>query len=98
MKTIGTIEAYGETLRLQLDKYCADNTTAIWLVDVDGEPFGSLTVGIPGTALAEDEILAKTWGENMEFRSPALASGLFTDTGRRVTTGYAIAEVWRLHA
>ncbi len=100
MKTIGTIKAYGENLRLVLDSY-KGGARAIRVVHDDEElgeePYGVLTVNLPGTALGEDEILVKTWSENEPFRAPALASGLFEDTGRRVPTGFVAAEIWRLH-
>lgn len=100
MKNIGTIEAYGKPLRLQLDKY-RGGATAIRIVGDDEEfggeePWGVLTVNIPGTPLAQDEILVKTWSENEPFRAPALATGLFEDTGRRIPSGFVLAEVWKL--
>ena len=61
-----------------------------------GEPFCTLTVNVPHANLAANEILVKTWTENAPVREPALGSGLFTDTGRRISTGYAEAEVWTL--
>jgi hypothetical protein len=101
MKTIGTIQAYGQTLELKQGTYRGRNgAIAISLTGTDEDgfpaPYGALTVSIPGVQLAKDEILVKTWGENEEFRTPALTSGLFQDTGRRVPTGFVAAEVWKL--
>lgn len=59
------------------------------------DPFGVLTVNIPGVTLDEGEYLIKTWSENEHIAAAALASGLFEDTGRRVVCGETEAEVWR---
>lgn len=98
--TIGTITAHGKDLQLMLNRY-KGGAMVIQLVGFNEEfgyeePWGDLTTNIPGLQLGEGEILVKTWGENEGFRAPALASGLFADTGRRVRTGYAVAEIWRI--
>lgn len=98
--TIGTIAAYGKNLKLKLGRY-KGGAVAIQLVGTNEEfgyeePWGALTINIPDQQLGEGEILVKTWGENEDYRVPALASGFFIDTGRRVTTGYESAEVWRI--
>ena len=94
MKTIGTIHAFGQELRL-IQTADENNAVAFFVESLDGEPWATLTVNIPGTVLAEDEVLVKTWSENEELRQPALNTGLFIDTGRRVKSGFVEAEVWR---
>lgn len=100
MATIGTIRVDDQDLDLIRGAYPYGGATSIRLIgnDEDGcpSPWGCLTVNIPGTDLASNEVLVKTWSENEQFRGPALASGLFADTGRRIRTGFVAAEVWRL--
>lgn len=91
---IGTIEAYGEKLRLLAGKY-RNGRVAIRMESGQGEPYGVLTVNLPEVPLGDHEILVKTYAENEPFRAPALACGLFKDTGRRVGTGFVEAEVWQ---
>jgi hypothetical protein len=72
----------------------------LMLSDVETrEPYGILTVNVPGTKLAPDEILVKTWSENADLADEVLQDPRFEDTGRRVATGGrgdgAEAEVWR---
>lgn len=75
-----------------------NGTTAIRLQRPDGAPVGTLSVNIPESAglLAGDEFFAKTYGENARFVQPALASGLFKDTGGWVRAGYISFPVWRV--
>lgn len=91
---IGTLTLFDTDLRILQTAY-REGATALHLVAADGEPWGTLTVNMPGTELAADELLVKTWGENEAMREPALHTGLFVDTGRRVTSGFVEAEVWR---
>lgn len=99
MKRIGSIAVGGRQMLLDQGNY-KKGEIAIQLVSIDDcgfpEPWGVLTTNIPGVHLDRDEILVKTWGENEQFRSPLLASGFFEDTGRRIPTGYVMAEVWQL--
>lgn len=71
---------------------------AIQLRGPDGEPVGTLSVNVPESAgeLADDEFFAKTYSENAGFVEPALACGLFEDTGRVVRAGYLSFPVWRV--
>ena len=84
-----------EEVSIVASRYTKGNRLALTLVSEDGSPWGNLTVNLPDAPLADDEILVKTWSENAFYREPALNSGLFVDTGRRVPTGMALAEVWR---
>lgn len=95
---IGQIKAYGTTLDLVRHAY-SDGNLAIEAVSAeDGERYGVLTVNLPQSAdLGQNgEFAVKTWNENAPMREPALASGLFVDTGRRIRTGWTEAEIWRL--
>lgn len=73
--------------------------TAIRLIDAeDGSPMAMLTVNLPNQteALGEGEFYVKTWSENAEIAHAALQSGLFIDTGKRASAGYATASIWKL--
>lgn len=94
MKILGKMTAYGQVLNIKQASY--DVGIAIQLTAQDGSPFGTLSVNIEGAELEEGEFLAKTWFENEPLRAPALESGIFADTGKRVTNGFVTAEVWRL--
>lgn len=93
------VSAFGTayTTVFTVDRYRLTNAPAIELVMVDdGELFCTLTCNIPGTILADNEILVKTWSENEEVAECALASGLFKDTGKRVSTGFVQAQIWEV--
>lgn len=96
-KATSSLDLFGnrEEVAIIASRYTKGNRLALTLVSEDGSPWGTLTVNLPDAPLADDEILVKTWSENAFYREPALNSGLFVDTGRRVPTGLALAEVWR---
>src|SRR5688500_15365230 len=73
-----------------------DGTVALQVIDTDGSYWSALSVCIPGTPLADNERLIKTWSENESLREPLLATGAFRDTGKRVRTGYVEAEIWEV--
>lgn len=95
MSKIGNIEADGNTLSVHVEQYAANQPKVVQIYDDEG-PYCTLSVNVPGTQLAEDEFLIKTWSENESLRGPVLTAGLFLDTGRRVPAGHAESEVWRL--
>lgn len=77
----------------------ADGNPAVTLTLTEtGEEFLTLSVNLPQDAhtLDEDEFFVKTWSENEYFIQDILATGLFEDTGRRVSTGWVEAQVWRI--
>lgn len=69
---------------------------AITLLCADGEPYGTFSVNLPEQPIGASEVFIKVWEENEALRVPMLSTGLFEDTGRRVTTGFVEAEVWRM--
>ena len=93
---IGSLHAYGQELDIHTDCYRNKRLALHFLQPDEGEAYGVLTVNIPEASIGPDEILVKTWSENEPFREPALATGLFRDTGRRVPTGCVMAEAWQL--
>lgn len=95
MNQIGTLSYGGEEVSIQTTTYSADNSPAVELYDEDGMPYATFSVCIPGSQLQPGEVLVKTWSENEDLREPMLATGLFEDTGRRVSSDFVTAEVWR---
>ncbi|AQH05527.1 hypothetical protein A9R05_41605 (plasmid) [Burkholderia sp. KK1] len=96
MRTIGTISTHGETLAVNIGEY-SGGRLAIQLDDSEtGDPYLTISVNVPHAEIADGEILVKTWAENESLRGPLLASGLFVDTGKRVRSSFAEAEVWTL--
>lgn len=89
---------FGDAVVMLATYLRADGPMAVFLVDSEaGDRIGVLSVNLPESAeLAEGEFCAKTWSENEPLVRPALASGLFEDTGRRVHAGFVEAQVWRL--
>lgn len=61
-----------------------------------GEPYAVLTVNIPEYELQDGEIIVKTWNENENFSKAVFKTGLFINTGKKVSTGFVEAEVWEL--
>jgi hypothetical protein len=81
-------------------RYTVGHAIAIRLVD-DDDPTETLAtfstnLAHAGADLADDEFCVKTWSENEAVVAPMLATGLFEDTGRRVSSGYVVAPVWRI--
>lgn len=60
------------------------------------ELFGTLSVNMPGYVLQEDEICIKSYSENVGFANAARKSGFFTDTAKRISSGFVEIEIWRM--
>lgn len=94
MKQIGTITIDGQVHQLHQAFYGGGRLAIL----IDEGRWGKLTVNVPSQPLAPGCIHVKTWEENGRVREPALATGLFEDTGERVLAGpdsFVQAEVWR---
>lgn len=72
----------------------------IWSIGQDShdmwDPYITLTVNYRPNDCKDDEIIVKTYEENAHLRGSLLGLGLFEDTGRRIQSGYAMLEIWRL--
>lgn len=91
MKKIGTITIDGKVHQLQEARYQGDRVAIL----IDEGRWGKLTVYVASEhPPAPGFIHVKMWEENARLRDPALATGMFTDTGLRVPCGYVQAEVW----
>ena len=94
------INSYGSEIEVVLVKgtYQNDNSTAIELMcNEEGywEAYSTLTVCIPGTILEDNEILVKTWSENEQLKE-LTKTDMFSDTGKRVKSGFVEAEIWKI--
>lgn len=92
MKRIGTITIGDKAYSLDEGQY---HNGRIALA-IDEGMWGKLTVNVmeappppPGC------IHVKMWEENERLRAPAMATGLFENTGERVPCGFVQAEVWK---
>jgi len=95
-----TFKIGDELVVIKTDHYTDGNRLSIELVCAEGEdkgmPYCRLTVNIPKAILLPGEIIIKSWEENEYAAAEAKASGLFRDTGKRVSTGYVKAEIWEI--
>ena len=62
-----------------------------------GPAYCVLTVNLPNDKLEHGEFFVKTWSENEGIANHLRVSGIFTDTGKRATTGFTHAEVWKFN-
>jgi hypothetical protein len=72
---------------------------AITLIDAASfEPIAILSTNLApgGVKLDRDAFSVKVWSENEALITPILASGLFQDTGARITTGCVQAPARRV--
>ncbi len=96
MQWLGLIRTGEQSLRAMIDPQGAGRPAVVLLRDEQRRPVAVLTIAVPAVSLQPGEILVKTWGENAPLREPALQSGLFEDTGRRIPLGDQEAQVWRV--
>lgn len=83
----------GEFCRCIRTMYENNHANAVIIENIHGEPMAALSCNLPHCSLDEDEFLAKTWSENEPIA--AACKHLFIDTGKRISTGYVEAEVWK---
>ncbi len=85
-------------VNIKVSKYVQSGNTAILLSckAEDGdylEPYANLTVDLPDIKLNENEIIVKLWREN-EGLVGLLETAYFEDTGRMISTGVVLANIW----
>lgn len=100
MKT--KITAYGEQIELTLkfSNYLLGDRLSIRAETGDGEPYGTLTTNLPDQPLNPGEIFVKTYSENAAWVPQVLKNlpELFTDTGRRVKSGFVTIPVYQVRS
>lgn len=88
----------GETFHFEWHTYPGGARCLVLIDPETGETFAKITTNLPDQKIKPDEIIVKTWGENVSICKTLLASGLFFDTGVRFKTGYVEAQLWRVVA
>ena len=57
------------------------------------EPYATLSTNVAGIALDKDCFIAKTYSENAGLCEQFIESGLFEETGEKVTAGFASCPI-----
>jgi hypothetical protein len=96
---IGTVDTtdYG-TATILVQRYPAGGAIAVQLFTEEGEPLSTFSTNLVpyGASVEVDEFTVKAWAENEQFLKPMMDTGLFEDTGKRVTSMHVTAPIWRL--
>lgn len=88
---------HGQELVVEQRTYNNNGRLAILFADKDGMTYATLSTNIVDVPMADGEFAVKNYSENQELAAAAWQSGLFVDTGRRVSSGYVTnIPVWRL--
>ena len=61
------------------------------------EPYATLSTNVAGIVLDKDCFIAKTYSENEGLNEQFIKSGLFEDTGEKVSAGYASCPILRFN-
>lgn len=98
------VDLYGEKYSVKLTKghYYIGNCIAIEGLIVggieNGKSFATLTCNMREHyhLLGKDEVFIRNWSENESFADAVRKTGYFTDTAKRVSTGFVEVEIWRM--
>ncbi|WP_454056625.1 hypothetical protein [Cupriavidus sp. Marseille-Q8015] len=91
------LSSYPAGVLLRATVYSTNLRAAISLVRDDGMPYGTLSVNLPDTELADDEILvAADWNLPAELKAALIETGKFARTGRWNHVGHGRGEIWRI--
>jgi hypothetical protein len=94
---LGSITHRGEDLSVETARYGNGRTAVLLVTEGTGERYATLSTNLAEGSLADNEFYAKTYSENTEIAQVALASGLFTDTGRSARSGFVSLPIWRIN-
>lgn len=94
---LANITVDGEQLALGVVGRYSNGRMAVGAEDKNGHAYGVLSVNLPNAGLEKNEFCVKNWSEGIELADKAYATGLFSDTGKTVSTGWVKAPVWRLN-
>jgi hypothetical protein len=86
----------GTKVKIHQSKYIGGGRLALVGLREDGDLYARLTVNLPNEPLDKGEFFVKTWSGNEQFARDAMATGKFINTGRKVPTGFVMAEIWKL--
>ena len=96
MKKIGAVETEYGIAHVNVGRYPKGGAIYVQLNDLDGQAMTTLSTNLRpyGASIADDEFCVKTWSENESLIPAMKASGLFVDTGKRVSSGHVVSPVW----
>lgn len=74
-----------------------NNRTALMLVDAeDGMPIATASVNIPEATIADDEIIIKSWSENLGMVESLTEADVIGPAIGNIATGHVVATVHKL--
>lgn len=76
---------------IQTDRY-ANGNLHVQLMTAE-EPYATLSTNVAGISLDKDCFIAKTYSENAGLCEQFIESGLFEETGEKVTAGFASCPI-----
>jgi hypothetical protein len=80
---------------IQTNRYTNGNL-AVQLMQ-EGEPYATLSTNIDGIVLDEDCFIAKNYSENKGLLEQFVESGLFEDTGEKVSSGFVSCPIMKFN-
>ena len=76
---------------IETDRYANGNLRV--QLNTAEEPYATLSTNVAGIALDKDCFIAKTYSENAGLCEQFIESGLFEETGEKVTAGFASCPI-----
>jgi len=61
-----------------------------------GEEWAVLTCNLVDVNIPDGEFAVKTWSENEKIAEACFKTGIFEDTGKRMSNGFVNAEIWKM--
>ena len=86
---------FGSKVYAKFGKYVSGGT-AIRILSEDGEPFATATINVPGVKLKSDEVVIKTYSENVMVLDLLVEGGIVEVTGNEVEVGYNKCPIVRI--
>ena len=80
---------------IQTNRYTNGNL-AVQLMQ-EGEPYATLSTNIDGIVLDKDCFIAKNYSENKGLLEQFVESGLFEDTGEKVSSGFVSCPIMKFN-
>ena len=78
---------------IETDRYANGNLRV--QLNTAEEPYATLSTNIAGVWLEKDCFIAKNYSENEGLNEQFIKSGLFEDTGEKVSAGFASCPILR---
>lgn len=91
------INLWGEDFYLMPELGVYSNARlAVSFTDVNGEPFGTVTVNMPHDHLNDGEVAVKDWAENEPIVAQLIEAGWLVSTGRELSSGFVFPKIMTL--